>query len=134
VVPQHLKDNPALTLKLSSLFQGKTTYDDNSITAFLKFSGDYFECSIPWKKIWGMTSNKEENTIWPEDLPRELVFQFAKAKVKELGGKLFPARKSTEGEDLEEQPQGEEPSQGKPTQNEKQPLHVAPEEEHKGPR
>lgn len=136
IVPQHLKNNHALTLKLSSLFQGKTTYDSKGITAFLKFSGDYFECFIPWKTVWGMTSAQEENTIWPDDLPRELVFQFAKAKVKELGGRLLNSVTGKEDQDSEEQPNG--PTRSDTTaelSSEKEPhLQVAPQEAPKGPR
>lgn len=131
IVPQHLKNNHALTLKLSSLFQGKTTYDNKGITAFLKFSGDYFECFIPWKTIWGMTSAQEENTIWPDDLPRELVFQFAKAKVKELGGRLFNANK---GKEDEEQSPADETTKTAPNKDKEPHLQVAPQEPPKGPR
>ena len=134
IVPQHLKNNHALTLKLSSLFQGKTTYDDTGITSFLKFSGNYSECFIPWKTVWGMTSTTEENTIWTDDLPRELVFQFAKAKVKELGGRLLNGGKSDKN-DNEEQSQAEDATSEGKTDPEKPHLQVAPEEEEpKGPR
>lgn len=72
-VPKHLKNHPALTLKLSYLFQGKTEHDDEGITAYLKFSGVYHECRLPWVSLWGMTSADGEAVVWPEDAPSELL-------------------------------------------------------------
>lgn len=72
-VPAHLENNPTLTLKLSYLFQSKTTVSDDAINSFLKFSGSYFECILPWDAIWGMTNDASQNQVWPEDLPKEVV-------------------------------------------------------------
>ena len=72
-VPDHLKDHPALTLKMSYLFQGKTEHNDEGITSYLKFSGLYQECHIPWSSLWGMTSADGEQVVWPEDAPKELL-------------------------------------------------------------
>ncbi len=72
-VPSHLENNPTLTLKLSYLFQSKTTVSDEAINSFLKFSGNYFECILPWTAIWGMTNDASQNQVWPEDLPKEVV-------------------------------------------------------------
>lgn len=98
-VPGYLANNPALTLKLSYLFQGKTEHDDEGITAYLRFSGDYFKCAVPWDAVWGMTGSSGENQIWNEDLPREVVLQLARAKFSELTGKLFTRRKKGAAED-----------------------------------
>ena len=88
-VPDHLDNNPALTLKLSYQFQGQTTADESGITAYLRFSGNYHKCVIPWDAVWGMTSSAGDNQVWTEDLPREVVMQFARQKISELGRKLF---------------------------------------------
>lgn len=72
-VPSHLQNNPTLTLKLSYLFQSKTTVSEEAISSFLKFSGSYFECILPWEAIWGMTNDASQNQVWPEDLPKEVV-------------------------------------------------------------
>ncbi len=103
LVPEHIQNNPALTLKLSYLFQGETKHNNTEITTYLKFNSEYFQCVIPWNSVWGITSSNEENTIWPEDLPRELVFQFAKAKVKEIGSKLFNRKDNSSSNSEEEQ-------------------------------
>lgn len=75
IVPSHLKNNPALTLKLSYLFNGKTTFNENDISAHLKFSGNYFECIIPWDTLWGMSSENGEQKIWKDSFPLEKVIE-----------------------------------------------------------
>lgn len=88
-VPQHLQGDPAVTLKLSYLFQGSTEVDDLAITSYLRFSGEYQGCVIPWSAIWSMTSSEKENTVWPEDLPKEVLIKLATDKVKQAGKKIF---------------------------------------------
>jgi hypothetical protein len=75
IVPSHLKNNPALTLKLSYLFNGKTTFNENDISAHLKFSGNYFECIIPWDTLWGMSSENGAQKIWKDSFPLEQVIE-----------------------------------------------------------
>lgn len=89
IVPEHLADNPGLTLKLSYLFQGDTTHDDEAITTYLKFSGNYQKCVLPWSCIWGMTGDKGEQRTWPKDIPKELFFQAAKQQLSAISKKLF---------------------------------------------
>jgi hypothetical protein len=93
-VPDHLRGNPALTLKLSYNFQGETKHDETQISSYLRFSGSYHQCIIPWTAVWGMTSEKEQNQIFAESLPPELVVKFAKAKLKEIGSKIFKAKEN----------------------------------------
>ena len=69
VVPPHLKGNLGLTLKFSSFFQGAIALDDHEIKANLVFSGNYFECIVPWDAIWGMTSENRECFLWAEGFP-----------------------------------------------------------------
>lgn len=88
-VPANLADNPGLTLKLSYFFQGSTEHDDSGITAYLKFSGQYERCHLPWKAIWGFTSSGGEQFVWPEDFPKEILLQVATSKIREAGKKLF---------------------------------------------
>ena len=68
IVPSNLKSNSALTLKLSHLFQGRTTCSEEGVNTYLKFSGDYFECIIPWDAIFGITSESGEQKIWPASM------------------------------------------------------------------
>ncbi len=95
-VPSHLMDNPSLTLKISYLFQGKTEVGESGITSYLRFGGDYFKCVVPWTALWGVTTSGQKNQIWPEDLPKEVVIQLAKAKISELGKKIFRRKGKTD--------------------------------------
>ena len=96
-VPDSLAGNYSLTLKLSYLFQGKTTHDANGIVSFLKFGSDYFECIIPWASIWGITDSSGKNQVWPDDLPQELLIEYTKRAFTELtntGKALLNKRKA----------------------------------------
>lgn len=99
-VPENLVNNPALTLKLSCNFQGATNFDASGITSYLRFAGNYFECILPWDAIWGMTSAKSEQQLWPEDIPPELVAELAKAKLKQFGAKLFGKKDKGEKQEI----------------------------------
>ncbi len=88
-LPDHLRDNPSLTLKLSYLFQGTTTYDEEAVTTYLKFSGDYRECVLPWSGIWGLTSADGKQMVWPKDMPNELLIAFAKQQLGAIGKRFF---------------------------------------------
>lgn len=95
-LPDHLQGNPALTLKLSYLFQGETSFDDDAIVTHLKFSGTYHRCVLPWSAIWGMTSAEGKQVTWPESLPRELVLQLAKQQLFSIGRKIFGRKDDSE--------------------------------------
>lgn len=88
-VPVHLKDQHSLTLKLSMLFQGETKTDDNQVTTYLKFNGEYAECILPWTSIWGITSDQGVQKIWEHDLPKEVLQQAARAMLNSMGDKLL---------------------------------------------
>jgi len=88
-VPKHLRDNHSLTLKVSHLFQGPTSWNDVHLMALLKFNGDYYRCVVPWTAVWGMTSSENEQRIWPEDLPTEVVRDLTLTKLREIGSRLL---------------------------------------------
>lgn len=88
-VPEFLSAEPALTLKLSYHFQGEVTRNDTNISAYLKFSGSYHRCVIPWTAIWGITSETKENVMWNEDMPKEVLLRAGQEKLREIGRKLF---------------------------------------------
>lgn len=100
-VPAQHRDNPSLTLKVSYLFRGETLHDETGITSYLKFSGEYTQCVLPWEAIWGITSSEGDTRLWPQDMPKELVAQAARAKLREVGQKLFGRKaeaKASKGE------------------------------------
>ena len=100
-VPTNLAGNHSLTLKISYLFQGKTDHNEESVSTYLKFGSEYFNCVIPWKAVWGLTSGDGKQFVWPEDLPQELVAEFTKAKFKQLGKKLFKKSKQQPDEQID---------------------------------
>ncbi len=101
-VPPHLKIDPALRLKLSARFQGKTSFDDRAITAYLKFDGNYEKCVMPWTAIWAITADDGQTQVWPEDVPKELLVKAATMKITQIGKKLF--RLGRESKEKDEQP------------------------------
>jgi len=104
-VPVHLKDSSALALKLSKNFQGQLSHDEDQITAYLLFSGNYFCCTIPWSAIWGISNCDEESRVWKEDIPKEVLIELAKARFSEIGRKLFGREKQIDTDDIEEKPE-----------------------------
>lgn len=102
-VPAHLAGNPSLTLKLSYLFQGETETSDEAITSYLRFSGVYHRCVLPWDAIWGMSASDGASQIWPQCVPPEVLAMAAKAKVSEFGRRLFGRGKN--GEQQPESPE-----------------------------
>ncbi len=101
-VPAHLKNNPALTLKISERFQGHIEHDNNRVLAHLRFNDEYFCCIIPWNSVWSITDSSGKNTMWAEDVPKELLIKNIGIKLKNLGARFFPGKKSKH---LEEVPQ-----------------------------
>lgn len=95
-LPQHLQNNPAVVLKLSYLFQGTTEHDEKTITAYLKFHGNYHRCVVPWEAVWGMVNSSNENVVWPEDLPPELRGPLAGQIDEEIDTDLLPGKDENE--------------------------------------
>lgn len=73
VVPEYLTKDPSVTLKLSRYFRGKLEVGNEVVEVDLLFGGKYFTCVIPYDAIWGCTSEKGENVIWPESTPEEVL-------------------------------------------------------------
>ena len=71
-LPSHLTTSPSVTLKISRLFRGALTVEDDSVTADLLFGSTYFTCVVPFESVWGMTSASGSNIVWPEDAPGEV--------------------------------------------------------------
>lgn len=92
-LPAQLLNQHTVCLKLSYNFQGRTSYDDEGVTSFLRFDGNYFECIIPWTAVWGMSSADGKRYIWPTDLPAEILFEIAKTKVSQVTPKIFKRKK-----------------------------------------
>lgn len=74
-LPEHLKDDASVTLKLSQHFRGRMHITQNKIIAELLFQGNYFDCHIPLDAIWGCSTENEKNHVWPEAMPENVVTQ-----------------------------------------------------------
>ncbi len=94
-VPQNLLGQHTVCLKMSYNFQGRTSYDDDGVTSFLKFDGHYFECVVPWNAVWGMSSADGKRYVWPTDLPKEILFDMAKTQVAQVISKVTKRKKKT---------------------------------------
>ena len=72
-IPENLKAQRTVTLKLSLLFKGKTELLEEFVKADLLFGGKYFECFIPYACIWGISSPSGKNLVWPASTPAEVL-------------------------------------------------------------
>ena len=66
---------PSITFKLSRLFQGASEIKNERITADLLFGTTRTACVFPFESIWGATSFKGSNIVWPESAPKEVLSQ-----------------------------------------------------------
>lgn len=89
ILPASLQQQSTTALKMSYLFQGETEVSDLEVTAWLKFSGQYFQCVAPWDAVWGLVNADGEEKIWHDDIPREALMTLARSKLKALGGRVF---------------------------------------------
>lgn len=80
VLPDHLASQPMVTLKLSKLFRGSMSVEADKVVAELLFGGTYHTCVIPFEAIWGVTTVKGKNIIWPESAPAEVIKSLAERK------------------------------------------------------
>lgn len=79
-IPEKLKVQPTVTLKLSRRFRGAMELKQDRIEADLLFDGEYFSCVIPWKALWGVSTPKGMGRIWTESIPAAVASQFAGAE------------------------------------------------------
>jgi hypothetical protein len=72
-LPPHLRDSRTVTLRLSRYFKGELFTDETKVTADLLFGSSYFSCVIPWKAIWGASSIRDEEFLWAEAAPPDIL-------------------------------------------------------------
>ena len=77
-LPEHLFANSAITLKLSRFFRGALELSGDKVVADLLFGSSYFSCIIPLEAIWGVTSAKGSNIVWPENTPEDILKKMMK--------------------------------------------------------
>jgi hypothetical protein len=72
-IPKSLQGTPSVTLKLSKLFRGQLRVEKHLVSAELLFGAEYFECKIPLRAIWGMTTAKGKSLMWPTSTPADIL-------------------------------------------------------------
>ena len=86
-LPSHLSQSHSVTLKLSRFFRGGIEVQSDKIVTNLLFDNEYFECSLPLEAIWGITTEKGNNIVWPESAPQEIVNKIGSAPTAESSTK-----------------------------------------------
>lgn len=71
-LPEHLRNTPWVTLKLSRYFRGGVEVLEDRIVTDLLFGDNYYTCTIPLASIWRLTSEKGNNLLWAENAPEGL--------------------------------------------------------------
>lgn len=94
LVPDHLKDNHMLSLKMSMAFNYQPQCKHPGIEVTLKFDGIYFDCKIPWDSVWGVRAESGESHIFKESIPKEAAKQMAKSFFSDLAQKLKPNKQA----------------------------------------
>jgi len=89
-VPDELKSETSVTLKLSFWFKGKVELKEEVIEANLSFGGSSYPCIIPYDAIWAVTSFDNKFELWDIDLKDDLTNIVSPGKTKE------PKAKTTE--------------------------------------
>jgi len=102
-VPESHKSDPMLTLKMSTAFNFTPEVDENGIKVNLKFDSGYFQCSIPWERVWGLRTESGQQKIWKEDIPKEVAIKMAKEVFSNLGSKLLAKAKPSKEKEAEKE-------------------------------
>ena len=70
-LPEHLRELPVVTLKLSSLFRGSLEVQDEKIITELLFNSEYYRCEILIDAIAAVTSVGGETFAWTDPSDNE---------------------------------------------------------------
>ena len=100
VLPDYLRTQSTVTLKLSHHFRGQLTINREQVMAELSFKGSLTRCVIPFDAIWAMTSLKGEKLFWPEAAHEEVQKLFK----EEFAVSGSPSSTSDEKNSGQEQP------------------------------
>lgn len=84
VLPDHITNEPTLTLKLSYHFEGKMEVHPDRIDAVLRFKGQYFSCVLPMNSIWGVSTPKGSNYLWMECAPESVLSSMHRAQLEKI--------------------------------------------------
>lgn len=75
-VPEWLSHKPQLVLQLGRNFAipiPDLEVDDLGVSCTLSFNRSPFHCVLPWSAVYALVAENGEVTVWPSELPVELV-------------------------------------------------------------
>ncbi len=76
VVPDWFAHKPQLVLQLGRNFAipiPDLEVDDDGVRCTLSFNRSPFHCTLPWTAVYALVAENGEVTMWPSELPMELV-------------------------------------------------------------
>lgn len=76
VVPSWLATKPQLVLQLGLKFAipiPDLEVDDDGVRCTLSFNRTPFHCTLPWSAVYALVAEDGQVTVWPTELPQELV-------------------------------------------------------------
>jgi|LNFM01.1.fsa_nt_gb hypothetical protein len=76
IVPQFLRDRSQLVLQIGLNFPipiRDLEIDKDGVRCTLSFNRQPFYCIVPWSGVYALVGEDGQVTVWPSDLPAELV-------------------------------------------------------------
>lgn len=76
IVPHWLANKPQLVLQLGLKFAipiPDLEVDDDGVRCTLSFNRSPFHCTLPWSAVYALVAEDGQVTVWPTELPQELV-------------------------------------------------------------
>lgn len=116
VVPEWFTHKPQLVLQLGRNFAipiPDLEVDDEGVRCTLSFNRSPFHCTLPWTAVYALVAENGEVTMWPSELPAELVPETAAVRRNQ------PSSRSARGKTQRPRisvvpPPGESPSKAPP--------------------
>jgi len=71
-LPENLKSQESVTLRLSRHFKGELKIEADHILAVLSFNSVYHACYLPYSCIWAVASPDGQTILWLEDAPESV--------------------------------------------------------------
>jgi stringent starvation protein B len=102
-VPPRFRADPSLVLRFGYQLTpaiGDLTVDDEAIAGTLTFGGQPFRCILPWGAVYAaMVEGEQRGTVWPEDVPEDVLTGSGDAAGAETAGPAAIAPSATKPED-----------------------------------
>jgi stringent starvation protein B len=84
-VPSRFRADPSLVLRFGYQLTppiGDLSIDEDAIGGTLTFAGQPFRCVLPWTAVYAaMVEGEQRGTVWPEDVPEDMLATGAEPQV-----------------------------------------------------